>query len=160
MAVSVVGGWESGQELAGSPFVLKNAWICFIISFSFVGNNPSLHIRSLSEIWGKCNRTCDPTTDRPFSSVPMRQDPNVADSSYVPWYEAYEHSLSLSSLLLLMPCWEGKASPMSDIFSPKFSLKDYSARKNCVYFVAYCLYTDYRSWFATYPHLVSIFTSP
>ena len=39
-------------------------------------------------------------------------------------------------------CLAGKASPMLDNFLPKFSLKDDSARKNCVYFVAYCLYAD------------------
>jgi hypothetical protein len=43
-----------------------------------------------------------------FSFVLMKQDLDVADSSYLPWSEAYKHSLSLSSLLLSMPCWEGK----------------------------------------------------
>ena len=75
--------WLVGENLAGSPLVLKNAWICLITSFSFVGNNPSLQIRSFRENRGKCNRTCDPT-DRLFSFVPMRQDLNVADSSYLP----------------------------------------------------------------------------
>ena len=42
-------------------------------------------------------------------------------------------------------CLPGKASPMRDNFSPKFSLIDDSARKTCVYFVAYCLYLDYRT---------------
>jgi len=103
MAVSVVGGWESGQELAGSPLMLMNVRICFRTSFSFICNNPSLQISSFGGNRGKCNRTCDPT-DGLFSSVLMRQDLHVADSSYLPWNEAYEHSLSLSSLLLLMPC--------------------------------------------------------
>jgi len=103
MAVSVVGGWESGQELAGSPLMLMNVRICFRTSFSFICNNPSLQISSFGGNRGKCNRTCDPT-DGLFSSVLMRQDLHVADSSYLPWSEAYEHSLSLSSLLLLMPC--------------------------------------------------------
>ena len=104
MAVSVVGGWESGQELAGSPLMLMNAWICFRTSFSFVCNNPSLapQICSFGGNRGKCNQTCDPT-DGLFSSVLMRQDLHVADSSYWPWNEAHEHSLSLSSHLLLMP---------------------------------------------------------
>ena len=130
MAVSVVGGWESGQELAGSPFVLKNAWICLITSFSFVGNNPSLQIRSISENRGKCNRTCDPT-DRLFSSVPMRQDLNVADSSYLPWYEANEHSLSLSSLLLSMPCWEGEPNARQ-FFAEIFIKRRFCFKKLCL----------------------------
>jgi hypothetical protein len=33
---------------------------------------------------------------------------HLADSTYLPWNEANEHSLSLSSLLLLMPCRESK----------------------------------------------------
>ena len=130
MAVSVVGGWESGQELAGSPFVLKNAWICLITSFSFVGNNPSLQIRSISENRGKCNRTCDPT-DRLFSSVPMRQDLNVADSSYLPWYEANEHSPSLSSLLLSMPCWEGEPNARQ-FFAEIFIKRRFCSKKLCL----------------------------
>jgi hypothetical protein len=52
---------------------------------------------------------CHPTsTDELFSAVLMRQDLHVADSSYLPWNEAYKHSRTLSSHLLLMPCWEGK----------------------------------------------------
>jgi hypothetical protein len=43
-----------------------------------------------------------------FSFVLMRQDLRVADSSYLPLNEAYEHTLSLSSHLLLMPLWEGE----------------------------------------------------
>ncbi len=40
-------------------------------------------------------------------AVLMRHSLHVADSCYLPWNEAYRHSLSLSSLLLLMRCWEG-----------------------------------------------------
>ena len=139
MAVSVVGGWESGQELAGSPFVLKNAWICLITSFSFVGNNPSLQIRSFRENRGKCNRTCDPT-DRLFSSVPMRQDLNVADSSYLPWYEANEHSPSLSSLLLSMPCWEGEPNARQ-FFAEIFIKRRFCSKKLCL---LCCILSVYR----------------
>ena len=71
MALSVLGGWEAGQELTGSPFVLKNAWICLTTSFSFVGNNLALQIRSFGENHRKCNRTCDPT-DGPISPVSMK----------------------------------------------------------------------------------------
>ena len=55
---------------------------------------------------GKCNWTRD-STEPFFSSVLMRQDLSVADSSYLPWNEAYEHSLSPSSHLFLVPCYEG-----------------------------------------------------
>ena len=117
MAFSVVGGWESGLEPTGIPLVLKNAWICFRTSSSSLGNNPSLQNHSFCENRGKCNQTCEPTS-RVFSSALMRQDLLVADSILLPWNEAYNHSLSLSSLLLSMPCWEG--NPMGDTFSPIF----------------------------------------
>ncbi len=71
------------------------------------GNNLSLHIHSFGENQGKCNQTCEPTNGV-FSSVPTRQDLHIADRSYLPWIEAYGHSLSLSYLLLMMPCLEGK----------------------------------------------------
>ncbi len=145
MAVSQVGGWESGQELAGSPFILKKDWICFITSFSFVGINPSLQIRLFSENGGKCNRTCDPA-DGVFSSVPMRQDLIVADSSYLTWYEAYEHFLSLSSLLLWMPCWEGK--PKERHFFTKIFIKRQSCSKNMCLFC--CILSVYRLQFMIY----------
>ena len=85
-----------------------NAWICFRTSVlvRVKGNNPPLQIRSFGGNRGKCNRTRD-STEPFFSSVLMRQDLRVADSSYLPWNEAYEHSLSLSSHLFLVPCYEG-----------------------------------------------------
>ena len=103
MAFCVVGGWEPGRELAGSPLMRKNAWICFRTSFSFVCNDPSLQICSFGGNRGKCNQQCYPT-DGLFCSVLMKQDLLVADCSYLSWNEANEHSLSLSSHLLLMPC--------------------------------------------------------
>ena len=148
MAVSVVCGWESGLELAGSSLMQMSAWICF---FSFKGNNPLLQICSFGGNRGKCNQTCNPT-DWLFTSVLMRQDQHVADSLYLPWNEAYEHSLSLSSLLFLMPCKEGEPNErhlFANIFIKRwfcsFSLKDDSARKNSAEFVACCLYTDWSS---------------
>ena len=107
MAVCVFGGWESGKEVTGSSLVLKNGFICLRASFSWVGNNPSLRIHSICENRAKCYWMCDPT-DEVFSSVLMRQDLHVADSSYLPYYEAYERSLALSSHLLLTPCGEGE----------------------------------------------------
>ncbi len=125
-----LGGWESGQELTGSPFMLKNAWICFITSFSFACNNPSLQIRSFGKNRGKCNRTRDPT-DRLFSAVPTRQDLNVADSSYLLWYEAYQHSLSVSSLLLSMPCWEGEPN-VRHFFAEIFVKRRFCLKNLCL----------------------------
>jgi hypothetical protein len=60
-----------------------------------------------------------------FFSVLMKQV-SVADSSYLPWNEAYEHSVSLS---------------MGNTFF-KNSVKDDSVPKYCVYFFALCLLAD------------------
>ena len=144
MAFCVVGRWESWQELSGSPLMQMNAWICFRTSFSFEGDNPSLQICSFGGNQGKCNRTCDPT-DWLFSSVLMRQDLRVADSSYLPWNEAYEHSLSLSSHLFLVPCYEGK--PNERHFFADIFIKRVFCLKHHVKFVACCLNTDCSSWF-------------
>jgi hypothetical protein len=58
---------------------------------------------------GKYNQPCEPTI-RVFSSPQTRQDQHVANSIFIACNEAYYHSLSLSgsSLLLSIPCWEGK----------------------------------------------------
>ena len=95
--------------VVGCSLVLKNACICLRTSFSWVGNNPSLQIHSIchGENRAMCRWTCDPT-DEVFSSVLMRQDLHVSDRSYLPWYEAYERSLALSSHLLSTPCGEGE----------------------------------------------------
>ena len=50
MAVSMVCDPESEQELAESHLMLKNAWLCFRISFSFVCNNHSPLIPIRSEV--------------------------------------------------------------------------------------------------------------
>ncbi len=118
--------------------VLKNlnAHICFRTSFSWVGNNPSLQIHSICENWAKCDWTCDPT-DEVFSSVLMRQDLHLADSSYLPWYEAYD-ALCLSHHIFYW-CLAGKASPSSDDFWMICSLKHDSAQRKYVCIVACCL---------------------
>ncbi len=56
MAVSMVNGREFEQELEKCHLMLKNYWLCFRISSTFVGNNSSLQIHSFSEDWGKHNR--------------------------------------------------------------------------------------------------------
>jgi hypothetical protein len=55
--------------------------------------------------------TLDPT-DGLFSAALMNQNLSVADSSNLPWNEACKHSLTLSSLLLLIPCWREKDSTL------------------------------------------------
>ncbi len=126
MAASVVGGLESRWGLAGSPSVLKNAQICFRTSSSSAGNNPSLQISSFCENWRKCYWTCYPT-NRLSAAVLMRQDLHVEDSSYFSCDEAYQGSLTLSSHLLSMPCWEGKPNGrhfFAEIFiNQRFCLK-------------------------------------
>ena len=84
-----------------------SAWICFRTSILVEGNNPPPQILSFDGNRGKCNRTRN-ATEPLFSSVLMRQDLRVADSSYLPWNEAYEHTLSLTSHLFLVPCYEGE----------------------------------------------------
>ena len=129
MDFCVVGGWESGQELAASQLMLMNAWICFRTSISFEGNNPLLQIRSFGGNRGKCNRTLD-STEPLFSSVLMRQDLRVADSSYLSWNEAYEHSLSLSSPLFLVPIYEGKPNGRH-FFADIFIKRWFCSKKSC-----------------------------
>ena len=150
------GGWESGKEVTGSSLVLKNAWICLRASFSSVGNNPSLLIHSICENQAKCYWTCDPTSEV-FCSVLMRQDLHVADSSYLPWYEAYERSLDLSSHLLLTPCGEGEPKQQQFLAEMFIKRRFWSKKicRNCFILSWYCLQFIIYS----YPHLVSIFTS-
>jgi hypothetical protein len=57
----MVSGRESDQELEESHLMLRNAWLCFRMSSSFIGNNPSLQIHSFSEDRGKCNQTGNPS---------------------------------------------------------------------------------------------------
>jgi hypothetical protein len=96
MAVSMVRGRESEQELnlkdleSRHDLIMmhKNAWLCFSISSSFVGNNPSLQISSFSEDRGKCNKTGNPSISNIFTILTS----NIlilADSSYLLSDEAY-----------------------------------------------------------------------
>ena len=86
------------------------------------------------------------------------------DKTYVLQIVLIYHGMKLMNTLCLSHlicfwCLAMKASPMCDTFSLIFSLKDDSARKNCVKFVAWCLYTDCSSWFPMHYHLVLSFTS-
>jgi hypothetical protein len=128
MALSVVGGWESGLEQAGIPVVLKNDWICFRTSSPLLGNNPSLQSHSFCENWGKCNQICGQTNE----AFPSSKTYNVADSSCLPGNEAYKHSLSLSSLLLSMPCWEGTPNGRH-FFAEKFIKRWFCSKTLCLF---------------------------
>ena len=90
MAVSVVGGSESEQELAESHLMLKNYCLCFRVASSFVGSNPSLQIHSFSEDrgLGKCNKTGNPSISD-FSTILTSDTPILADSSHLRSDEAY-----------------------------------------------------------------------
>ena len=79
------------------------------------------------------------------------------DKTYMLQIVLIYHGMKLMNTLCLSHlffywCLARKASPTSDTFSLIFSLKDDSARKNCVEFVACCLYTDCSSWFPTHHH--------
>jgi hypothetical protein len=81
MAVSMASDPESEQELAESHLMLKNACLCFRTSSSFVGNNPSLQIHSLSEDRGKCNKTSNPAISD-FPTILTSDILILADLSY------------------------------------------------------------------------------
>ncbi len=89
--------WESGQEPAGKPLMLKNAWVCFRKSIFLVENNLSLQF---CENQRKCHQpeTCYPTYGL-FSAVLMRQDLHVADRLYLPWNADCKLLITLFSLI-------------------------------------------------------------
>ncbi len=107
MAVSMFSGRESEQERKESNLMPKNAWLCFSISSSFVGNNPSLQIHSFSEDRGKCNKTGNPSISN-FSTIPTSNILILAVSSSLPSDEAYRQLLSLPCYRLSTPCYERK----------------------------------------------------
>jgi hypothetical protein len=120
MAVSMVRGQEPEQELKKSHLMLKNAWLCFIISSSFVGNNPSLQIHSFSENRGKCNKTGNPSISI-FFTILTSYILILADISYIPSDEAYRQPLSLPCYRLSGPCYERK--PNARHFPDKIFIK-------------------------------------
>jgi hypothetical protein len=83
----MVSGRESEQELKESHLMPKNAWLCFSISSSFVGNNPSLQIHSFSKDRGKCNKTGNPSIGN-FFTIPTSKTLILADGSSLPSDEA------------------------------------------------------------------------
>ncbi len=107
MAVSMVSEPESQQELEESHLMLKTDCLCFRMSSSFVGNNPSLQIHSFSEDLGKCNKTFNPSISD-FSTILTSDIPILADSSHLPCDEAYRQCLSLQYYRLSPPCYECK----------------------------------------------------
>ncbi len=120
MAVSMVSDPESEQELAESHLMLMNDCLCFRISSSFVGNNPSLQIHSFSKDLGKCNKTCNPSISD-FSTILTSHLLSLADSSHLPCDEAYRQCLSLPCNRLSTPCYECK--PKARHFFDKIFIK-------------------------------------
>ncbi len=132
MAVSMVSDPESEQEPAESHQMLKNAWLCFRMSSSFVGNNPSLQIHSFCEDRGECNKTGNVSISN-CSTILTSDILILADNSHLPSDEAYTQCLFLPCNHLSTPCYERK--PNARHFPTKFSCKRDSAGGNCVYSV-------------------------
>ncbi len=76
--------------------MLKNACLCFRMSCSFEGNNPSLQIHSFSEDQRKCNKTFNASISD-FSTILTSYNGILADSSHLPSDEAYRQRMSLPS---------------------------------------------------------------
>jgi hypothetical protein len=133
MAVSMVSYPESEQELAESHLMLKNYCLCFRMSSSFLGNNPSLQIHSFSEDWGKCNKTGNPSISN-FSTI-LTSDldiPILADSYHLPSDETYIQCLSLPCNRLSTPCYECK--PNTRHFFNKIFIKAWFCwGKSCLF---------------------------
>jgi hypothetical protein len=120
MAVSMVSVPEPEQELEESHLMVKNAWLCFRISFSFVSNNPSLQTHSFSEDRGKGNKTGNPSISN-FSTILTSHFLILADSSHLPSDEAYRQCLSLPCYRLSTPSYECK--PKERHFIDKIFIK-------------------------------------
>ncbi len=131
MEVSMVIDPESELELAESHLMLKDAWLCFRISSSFVCNNPTLQFHSFSEVWGKCNKTGNPSISD-FSTILTSNILILADSSQLPSDEAYRQRLSLPCYRLSLPCLATSASPRSDIFWQNFIKPRFCWGKMCL----------------------------
>jgi hypothetical protein len=133
MAISMVrvSGRESEQELAESHLMLKNAWLCFRISSSSVGNNPSLQIHSFSEDRGKCNKTGNPSISD-SSTILASHILILDDSSYLPSDEAYWQRLSLPCYRLSTPCHERKPNARQ-FFDEIFIKAWFCWRKMCLF---------------------------
>ncbi len=131
MAVSMVSDPEFEQELVESLLMVKNTWLCFRTSSSFVGNNPSLQIHSFSEDRGKCNRIGNPSISY-CSTILTSQILILADSSYLPSDEAYRQRLSLPCYRLSTPRYVCR--PNARIFFDKIFIKAWFCwRKMCLF---------------------------
>ncbi len=124
MAVSMVSvrELESEQELAESHLMLKNACLCFRMSSSFEGNNPSPQIHSfqVSEDRVKCNKTVNASISD-FSTILTSYNLILADSSHLPSDEAYRQNMFLPSYRFPTPCYECK--PNAQHFFDKIFIK-------------------------------------
>jgi hypothetical protein len=120
MAISMVSDRESEQELVEIHLLVKNAWLCFGTSSSFVGNNPSLQIHSFSEDQGKCNKIGNPSISD-FFTILTSHILILADSSHLPSDEAYRQRLSPPGYRLSTPRYECK--PKARHFFDKIFIK-------------------------------------
>ncbi len=116
----MVSGRESQQEQAEGHLMLKNTWLCFRMSSSFEGNNPSLQIHSFGEDRGKCNKTVDASISD-FSTILTSYNLILADSSHLASDEAYRQRMSLPSYPFLTPCYE--CDPNARHFFDKIFIK-------------------------------------
>ncbi len=100
----------------------KNTWLCFRMSSSFVGNNPSLQINSFNEDRGKYNKIGNPSISD-FSTILTSDILILAENSHllVPSDEAYRQCLSLPCYRLSTPCYECK--PNTRHFFDKIFIK-------------------------------------
>ncbi len=87
--------------------MLKNAWICFRISSSSLGNTPSIQILSFSDDRGKCDMTGDPSIED-FYTIQTSHMLSLAGSSYLPSDESYRLYLSFLCYRLSTTSWECK----------------------------------------------------
>ncbi len=98
MAVSMVSGRESEQELEECHLMLKNAWLCFRTSSSFEGNNPSLKIHSFKDDRGKHNKTVKSSISD-FSTMLASHILILADNSYLQVMDPTDNACSSHAIV-------------------------------------------------------------
>ena len=122
---------ESEQELAESHLMLKIAWLCFRMSSSFEGNNPSLQSNSFGEDRGKCNKTVDASISD-FSTILTSYNLILADSSHLPSNEANRQRMFLPSFRFSTPCFECDPNAQ-DFFDNIFIKAQFWLGKMCLF---------------------------
>ncbi len=151
MAVSVVGGWDSWKEPAGSPQEPKNVCICFRTwSREQSSTAYSLDLWKLGKV-----QPDGPDTGMQSSFSPLSWwNKTRADSSYLPWNEAYKHFIFLISVVV--DVLTGKQAKWATLFCWKIHGKMILFK---TLFLLCCMLSACR-WeimITSYPHLVSSF---